>query len=56
MPQRHRLRDETSAAESPAAGWDPYEVWYTRVHLPRLERERAAAEQLPPDELARAPA
>ena len=27
-----------------SAGWDPYEVWRTRVLLPRLQ-ESAAAEQ-----------
>jgi len=42
MSQRDRLREETSATRSPAGGWDPYEVWYARVHLPRLERERRA--------------
>jgi len=43
MSQRDRLREETSATRSPAGGWDPYEVWYARVHLPRLERERRSA-------------
>jgi len=46
MSQRDRLREETSATRSPAGGWDPYEVWYARVHLPRLERERRTAVQL----------
>lgn len=28
---------ETAEAAAPAAGWDPYEVWRTRVLQPRLE-------------------
>jgi hypothetical protein len=26
---------ETSPAEEPERGWDPYEVWLRRVHQPR---------------------
>lgn len=28
-------------------GWDPYEVWYTRVLLPRRRAELAAADPRP---------
>ncbi len=39
-------KDESSlglAGEgSSQGGWDPYEVWRTRILLPRLERERDA--------------
>ena len=36
-------------------GWDPYEVWRTRVLLPRLaERATTASPALPPVVLARA--
>ena len=31
------------------AGWDPYEVWYTRVYLPRLESERLPPKRTPLD-------
>jgi hypothetical protein len=41
-------RPSSAAAESSSgAGWDPYEVWRTRVLLPRLaERDRVAASLL----------
>ncbi len=31
----------TPAAQKPQLGWDPFEVWRTRVLLPRLAEERA---------------
>jgi hypothetical protein len=31
----------TVEAEALSAGWDPYEVWRTRVLLPRLEESQA---------------
>jgi hypothetical protein len=40
--------DQTSDASMPA-GWDPYEVWYTRVYLPRLESERLPPKRTPLD-------
>jgi hypothetical protein len=36
---------ETSSKTSEATGWDPYEVWRTRVLLPRLEDKVAASER-----------
>jgi hypothetical protein len=34
----HRLAaQETAIKTSDLTGWDPYEVWRTRVLLPRLE-------------------
>lgn len=30
----------TPAAPKPQSGWDPFEVWRTRVLLPRLAEER----------------
>jgi len=32
---------ESQGAESQAGGWDPFEVWRTRVLLPRLEDSRS---------------
>ena len=32
----------TEPARNAAAGWDPYEVWRTRVLLPRVEDAAAA--------------
>lgn len=33
-----RNQPETDAeSQQPRAGWDPYEVWRTRVLMPRLE-------------------
>ena len=40
--------DQTSNASRPA-GWDPYEVWYTRVYLPRLDGERLPPQRAPLD-------
>ena len=61
MTDRDRLRDESSTAASAAVAWDPFEVWRTRVHLPRLARERgpSAEEEVPVDtgdQVARSPA
>lgn len=30
----------TPAGQKPQSGWDPFEVWRTRVLLPRLAEER----------------
>jgi len=40
---REREADASAEAapEAPGAGWDPYEVWRTRVLQPRLEDARA---------------
>lgn len=38
------IPDTREPAEADSTGWDPYEVWRTRVLLPRLE-EMAVAEQ-----------
>ena len=38
-----------SADQKPQSGWDPFEVWRTRVLLPRLAEERN-------DKVAAAPA
>ncbi|HEX6995706.1 MAG TPA: hypothetical protein VF339_16360 [Gammaproteobacteria bacterium] len=32
---------EPAKADKTAAGWDPYEVWRTRVLLPRLDEPRS---------------
>jgi len=34
------------AKESPG-GWDPYEVWRTRVLMPRLDARLAPADRVP---------
>jgi hypothetical protein len=39
----------TPAGQKPQSGWDPFEVWRTRVLLPRLAEERQ-------DKVAAAPA
>jgi hypothetical protein len=45
-------RPAREGAERPASGWDPYEVWRTRVLLPRLEEKQlAVAKEQPPDPL-----
>lgn len=36
-----------SAFANDEGGWDPYEVWYTRVLLPRRRAELAAANPRP---------
>jgi len=33
---------QPSAEEATATGWDPYEVWRTRVLQPRLDEQRSA--------------
>jgi hypothetical protein len=40
----------TSSSQEQPSGWDPFEVWRTRVLLPRLadEREEKAAVAPPP--------
>jgi hypothetical protein len=40
------------SARQDAAGWDPYEIWRTRVLLPRLE---VADEAVPDDAVANQP-
>jgi hypothetical protein len=44
-----RSTAEPQGCASPEAeeGWDPYEVWYTRVLLPRRRAERAAGRPRP---------
>ena len=39
-------QQNVAPVQEPAAGWDPYEVWRTRVLLPRLE-ESASVEPKP---------
>jgi hypothetical protein len=41
--ERQPATQETASKASQETGWDPYEVWRTRVLLPRLE-DRAASE------------
>ena len=43
------------SSQSPKVGWDPFEVWRTRVLLPRLaeEREEKSATAPTPLPLAR---
>jgi hypothetical protein len=46
----------TPAAQKPPAGWDPFEVWRTRVLLPRLAEQReqkVAAATVSPVQLVR---
>lgn len=35
-----------TAREAPS-GWDPYEVWRTRVLMPRLDARLTAADRVP---------
>jgi hypothetical protein len=52
----HAAPQTTSASPKQAAGWDPFEVWRTRVLLPRLAEERqekAAAAPPAPVQLVR---
>lgn len=48
MPAEERA--DTTAAAKPPGGWDPYEVWRTRVLLPRNatgdEAEPSASERI----------
>ncbi len=41
-------RNASTPAESPSqkpqGGWDPYEVWRTRVLIPRLAEQRVAGQ------------
>jgi hypothetical protein len=37
----------TPAGQKPQVGWDPFEVWRTRVLLPRLAEERSAKPAAP---------
>lgn len=38
----NRLVSATDEGEHTASGWDPYEVWRTRVRMPaQLKKERA---------------
>ncbi len=48
-------RPAREGAERPASGWDPYEVWRTRVLLPRLAEKNLAVttEKAPEAPLAR---
>lgn len=42
-----------SEPEAPLAGWDPYEVWRTRVLLPRLEETESEAPRAERDKVKR---
>ena len=44
VPIAASLPDAREPANGDSTGWDPYEVWRTRVLLPRLQ-ELAVAEQ-----------
>jgi hypothetical protein len=50
----HTTLAPTPAAQKPS-GWDPFEVWRTRVLLPRLteQRDNAAATAVVPVQLVR---
>jgi hypothetical protein len=46
----------TPSSQKQPSGWDPFEVWRTRVLLPRLadqREEKAAATPVPPVQLVR---
>jgi hypothetical protein len=51
----HTTLAPTPAAQKPPSGWDPFEVWRTRVLLPRLteQRDNAAATPVAPVQLVR---
>ncbi len=38
--------DELTDRPRASLGWDPYEVWRTRVHLPQKQRGLAPAKQI----------
>jgi hypothetical protein len=40
-PAKHETAKETPG------GWDPYEVWRTRVLMPRLDARLVAADRVP---------
>jgi len=40
MKSRQHHPIEATTNNGPAtAGWTPHEVWYARIHLPRMQRE-----------------
>jgi hypothetical protein len=51
----HSTTPTTAPAQSQQAGWDPFEVWRTRVLLPRLAeaREEKSAPTIAPVQLVR---
>jgi hypothetical protein len=38
---------KTEIAKEAPGGWDPYEVWRTRVLMPRLDARLVAADRVP---------
>jgi len=52
-----RSESLTSPPElGPAVGWDPYEVWFTRVRAQRMKEDRMATLWGPTDRRAVPPA
>jgi hypothetical protein len=39
-PNKNRIAQGAAEAQTAATGWDPFEVWRTRVLLPRLAESR----------------
>ena len=44
----HSTKPPTSPSQATEAGWDPFEVWRTRVLLPRLAETRDEKAPAPP--------
>jgi hypothetical protein len=44
----YTAKPTTPTNQSPQTGWDPFEVWRTRVLLPRLAEPREEAAPTPP--------
>jgi hypothetical protein len=44
----HNAKSTNLPSQSPQAGWDPFEVWRTRVLLPRLGKPTEEAAAVPP--------
>jgi len=44
----HNAKPANAPNQSSQAGWDPFEVWRTRVLLPRLGQAREEAPAAPP--------
>jgi hypothetical protein len=42
VAERPPAAQETASNAPEATGWDPYEVWRTRVLLPRLQDQAAS--------------
>ena len=49
----HKPTPTTPASKNAEAGWDPFEVWRTRVLLPRLAEEREDKAAVAPVPLVR---